>query len=447
MMGPMPPDGPVVAFYGDDFTGSAATMEALTFAGLQTVLFLEPPKPDDLARFRGARAIGIAGDARTRDPDWMDAHLPRVFAALRATGARVIHHKVCSTLDSAPHVGSVGRAAEIGLAGGGVAPMILAAPMIGRWQAFGNLFARSPEGVARLDRHPTMNVHPVTPMDEGDVRLHLARQTALSLGLVDLVALKSGEGSARYASEVVRGARIVALDVVDDETLERAGALVWAEASGAPVFVIGSQGVEYALIAHWRMQGLAEHMAPQAAAAKGPVAVVSGSCSPDTARQVAVAEAGGYAVIDADAGLARDPAQWAAELGRADGLARQALSRGQSALIATARGHGDPRVAAITAVQDRVTVNASIATGLGTLLAGLSATGLAARLGIAGGDTSSLATAALGAHALTAVAALAPSAPLLHLHFRDPELPPVELVLKGGQMGRDDFFLTLRDGA
>ena len=35
------PDGLLVAFYGDDFTGSAATMEVLTFAGLPTVLFLD----------------------------------------------------------------------------------------------------------------------------------------------------------------------------------------------------------------------------------------------------------------------------------------------------------------------------------------------------------------------------------------------------------------------
>ncbi len=213
------------------------------------------------------------------------------------------------------------------------------------------------------------------------------------------------------------------------------------------MFTIGSQGVEYALIAHWRSLGMAVPSVPKAAAAKGPVAVVSGSCSPDTARQIAAAGAGGFAVIDADAALSLDTAQWNAELGRAEGLARQALLRGQSVLIASARGPGDRRVAALAAAPDRAAVNARIATGLGETLSRLSATGLPARLGIAGGDTSSLATAALGAHALTAEAELAPSAPLLHLHFRDPALPPVELVLKGGQMGRDDFFLKLRDGA
>ena len=41
----LPPEGPLVAWYGDDFTGSAAVMEVLTFAGLPSVLFLEPPTP------------------------------------------------------------------------------------------------------------------------------------------------------------------------------------------------------------------------------------------------------------------------------------------------------------------------------------------------------------------------------------------------------------------
>ncbi len=45
------PEGPLVAFYGDDFTGSSASMEVLAFAGLPTVLFLEPPTPARLAQF------------------------------------------------------------------------------------------------------------------------------------------------------------------------------------------------------------------------------------------------------------------------------------------------------------------------------------------------------------------------------------------------------------
>ena len=55
------PQGPLVSFYGDDYTGSSAVMEVLTFAGLPTVLFLDVPTPERLARFEGYRGIGIAG--------------------------------------------------------------------------------------------------------------------------------------------------------------------------------------------------------------------------------------------------------------------------------------------------------------------------------------------------------------------------------------------------
>src|SRR6185437_13094625 len=54
------PDGLLIAFYGDDFTGSAASTEVTTFAGLPTLLFLDPPDQADLAALEGYRCIGVA---------------------------------------------------------------------------------------------------------------------------------------------------------------------------------------------------------------------------------------------------------------------------------------------------------------------------------------------------------------------------------------------------
>jgi len=421
---PLPLDRPVLAFYGDDFTGSGAVMEVLSFAGLPTVLLLEPPTAELVARFPGARAIGLAGDARTRSPGWMRVELPAIFAGLRALGAPILHYKVCSTLDSAPHVGSIGAAAEIGLADGGIAPLLVAAPRIGRWQAFGTLFARASDGIHRLDRHPTMAVHPVTPMNEADVRRHLARQTALGLGLIDLVDLEAGRGAARLAEERARGTRIVALDVIDDETLAAAGALIWGERPG---FVIGSQGVEYALVAAWRAAGLLPAAeAPKPLASVERLAVVSGSCSPVTAAQIAHAEAAGFDIID----VAASVPDWTA----AADASLAALAAGRSPLVATARGMSDPGVAD----------GAALGAGLGRLLARLVREAGLARVVVAGGDTSSHAARALGLVALTAQAPVAPGAGLLRGHRR--EGGTVEIVLKGGQMGPPDFFVRLRDG-
>ena len=59
----------LLAFYGDDFTGSTDAMEALALSGLRTVLFLSPPTRELLSRkFPDLRCIGVAGTSRTRSP-------------------------------------------------------------------------------------------------------------------------------------------------------------------------------------------------------------------------------------------------------------------------------------------------------------------------------------------------------------------------------------------
>ena len=422
-MPPLPTDRPVLAWYGDDFTGSGAVMEVLSFAGLPAVLFLDPPTPAMLARFPGIRAVGLASDARTRSPDWMRAELPAAFAALSALGAPILHYKLCSTLDSAPHIGSIGTAAEIGLAPGALAPLVVAAPQIGRWQAFGTLFARAGDGdIHRLDRHPTMSVHPVTPMHEADVLRHLAQQTDLPLNLIDLVDLKAGRGPARLAEAEASGG-IVALDVVDDESLAAAGALLWQ----SPGFVLGSQGIEYALVAAWQEAGLiAPPPKPAPLAPVDRVAIVSGSCSPVTAAQIDHAEAAGFEIVTLDP---RDP-DWTA----AGDAALAALARGRSPLVATARGRSDPAV----------TDGSGIGRGLGRLLDRLVREAGLTRAVIAGGDTSSHAARGLGLVALTAETAIAPGAALLRGHRADGS--SLEIALKGGQMGPSDFFVRVRDG-
>ena len=202
------PDGLLVSWYGDDFTGSAAVMEVLSFAGLPSVLFLDLPTPAQLARFAGLRGIGVASTARAHGPDWMQAHLPPAFERLQALAAPITHYKVCSTLDSAPGLGSIGRAIDLALPilDSAWTPVLVAAPPMRRYQAFGTLFAAAPGGVARLDRHPVMARHPATPMDEADVARHLARLTERPIGLVTLEDLRD-PASAEAGSRTWREGR------------------------------------------------------------------------------------------------------------------------------------------------------------------------------------------------------------------------------------------------
>ncbi|MFC0220820.1 four-carbon acid sugar kinase family protein [Pseudochelatococcus lubricantis] len=446
------PPGCLVSFYGDDYTGASAVMEVLGFAGVPTVLFLGLPTPEQIARFPHVRAIGIAGVARSQSPAWMEAHLPEVFARLAALKAPISHYKVCSTFDSAPHVGSIGKAVELAepLLGGAWHPLVIGAPAIGRYQAFGNLFAMVGDVGYRLDRHPVMSRHPVTPMEEADVRLHLARQTDIPVGLVDFVALKNGAGDARLARERAAGARILAIDVLDEATLTQAGRLIW-EHRGERLFAVGSQGLEYALVAYWREVGL---LAPpgdcRPAGVRDRIAAVSGSCSPITARQIAFARDRGFEGIRLDATRAVEQVAWSGELERAASLALRALGEGRDPLVFTAAGPDDPAVAALHQAIEAsgvpaVEVNARIGEGLGAVLDRLVRAGGLKRVVIAGGDTSGHAAMMLGIYAVTALAPLAPGAPLCRAHTEGAH-DELEIAFKGGQMGAPDFFCAARTG-
>src|SRR3546814_13183013 len=76
---------------------------------------------------------------------------------------------------------------------GGVVPIVVGAPHLGRYVVFGNLFAVAggDEGF-RIDRHPTMARHPVTPLHEADLRRHLAAQTDMPLALVPIDPIQAG---------------------------------------------------------------------------------------------------------------------------------------------------------------------------------------------------------------------------------------------------------------
>lgn len=447
------PDGVLVSWYGDDFTGAAAVMEVLTFAGLPAVLFLEPPTPQRLAAFAGYRGIGIAGVARAKSPAWMARNLPVCFAALAAIGAPIAHYKICSTLDSAPDIGSIGAAAELALPvlGGEWQPFLVAAPEIGRWQAFGNLFAAFEGEAHRLDRHPTMSRHPVTPMGEADVRRHLARQTRRPIGLVDLQALRSGAGDARLAAERASGAEIIAFDAVDEADLAEAGRLIW-DHRGRKLFAIGSQGLEYALIAHFRRSGaIGAAPAPASAGPVARIAVVSGSCAPQTAAQIAHARTAGFAPIAIDAACAVDERTWQGALEAGFSAAMAALAAGTDPIVHTASGPDDPAVGAFrdaiaAAAADPAVVSERIGTGLGRLLDRISRAGNLRRVVIAGGDTSGFGTKMLGIHALTAQAPTVPGAALFKAHCDDPHRDGLEIALKGGQMGAPDYFSRIKAG-
>lgn len=430
----------LIGFYGDDFTGSTDVMEVLEFAGLPTVLFLSPPTPEQLARFSGLAAIGIAGTARAQSPGWMDANLPQIFDTLSALDPELIHYKICSTFDSAPDTGSIGRALEIGLrqTGAAWASMLVAAPRLRRYQFFGNLFA-TVDGIGyRLDRHPTMARHPVTPMLEADLRLHLADQTDLPVGLVDVLQLAQGDAALTRA--LLAGARIVLLDGTDEASMISAGRLIW-DNRGKSRLSVSSSGLQYALTAHWRATGeLPEQAAPARVAPVDRLFVVSGSCSPGTAAQIDWAEAEGWLCLRADpADLLQHGVHDLAQSCLA------ALDQGRDVVVYTAKSPTDPAIAAFNKVAGSAG-QAALGRALADLTKQVTASARLPRIVVVGGDTSGHITQGLGIYALTAVAPLAPGSPLCRAHALGAPFDGLTIALKGGQVGGPEFFGLVKTG-
>ncbi|PUE54403.1 3-oxo-isoapionate kinase OiaK [Limnohabitans parvus] len=449
----LPDEGLWLAYYGDDFTGSTDVLEAFTAAGVPTVLFLQPPRPQDLARFPDVRCVGVAGQSRGKSPAWMRAALPEVFERLSALGAPIVQYKVCSTFDSSPEVGSIGQAIDLGVQHTHAhwSPMVVGAPRLQRYQVFGHLFAAAQGEVWRIDRHPTMSRHPVTPMHESDLRVHLAQQTPRRIGLVNLAQMTQGQ-----ADDIRQGLQgpdqpVVMLDVADTLSQREAGRLVWQQ-RGQGVFSASSSGLQYALTEYWRSCGwlTAQPSLPQAQA-QTCIAVVSGSCSPMSAAQIDWAEKHGFLTERLDVAKCLDPVQMEEEIVRLVTLATDAVARDVSPLIYSARGPDDPAVQGFDAwvrraACDKTQASERIGMALAEVMRRLLDRTALRRIVVAGGDSSGAVASHLGVQALTVCAGMAPGVPLCRVWSDNPHRDGLEMALKGGQLGAPSFYGDVRAG-
>ncbi|MBT9291754.1 four-carbon acid sugar kinase family protein [Prosthecodimorpha staleyi] len=454
---------PRVGWYGDDFTGASDTLATWAERGFRAVLLTRIPEPERLAALGPLDAVGLAGATRSLDPIAMARELDpagRFFAGL---GVDVLHYKCCSTFDSAPQVGSIGAAVSAlrphfphpNL------PIVGGQPNLGRYCLFGQLFATAgASGEAyRIDRHPTMSRHPVTPMDEADLRRHLARQGLGRLGLVDYptYALPSAEAVDRVAALAATHPDLL-FDVSREQDLATIGEVLWNWAGRAPLVAVGASSVARALAAAWPAAWAGTRGAPMfnppmlsppipgPSAAAGPVFVLVGSLSPVTRAQTA--QATRYETVALD--VARLIAEAAYRDAQAARIA-QGLAAGRHMLAATAL----PEAEAAEAGAGAAEVGTDPQPRLGALQVAEATARLAAavlnrirpaRTCIAGGDTSSLAIQALGLWGLSHIATLGPGAALCRTHADRADMDGLEIMLKGGQMGQPTLFDDLAGG-
>jgi uncharacterized protein YgbK (DUF1537 family) len=409
----------------DDFTGATDLAGILVKAGMRTVQLIgvpDGPVPE------GVDAIVVALKSRTLPAAEAVGESLAALHWLRAAGARQYFFKYCSTFDSTPQ-GNIGPVADALMRALTVDFTIFcpAFPANGRTIHKGYLFV-GPE----LLNESGMRDHPLTPMTDANLVRVLQRQVAGKVGLVDFSAIRQGADAirARFAALPGQGVRFAIVDAQCNEDLEAIGA-----ACAGLALVTGGSGLAMGLPENFRQDGLLGRgeAAGQLPATGGLRAVVSGSCSLATQKQVAImlAQAPGFRV---------DPLR----LARGEDVVGAALE------WASARLAGSPVLVYATAAAETVReVQARLGAGragelveeaLAAIARGLVQQGVG-QLIVAGGETAGRVVKTLGITGLRIGPEIDPGVPWTTSLQGPGTGAPLALALKSGNFGSDDFFL------
>ena len=413
---------PTIGFYGDDFTGSIDALLQYRRTGLRGVVFTDPAEIA-AADLSGWDVVGIAGVGRGLPVAELAGEVLPALRALAALAPRLVQYKACSTADSSPEIGSLGRAIELGRQVLGEHPVavLLAQPDFGRYTVFGTHFAADGDRIHRLDRHPTMTTHPVTPIGEADLTRHLGAQTDLPIGSLPFTSYDRSEAEqSRLLGDRTGGEQIVVMDALDDRHLVAAGRAILGQPQ-RPVFGLGSGGLSRAV--GLALTGTPVELGDTAQPAPGPVLVVSGSASRRTWQQVEDAVGHGWQPVD----VLAEPTPWQ--------LAAAVFTAGRSVVAYTSApgGRHEPD-------------GERIADRLARTVSEVAAAGGLTRLVVAGGDTSGRVLRRLGVTAIEILATPWGNAALCRAIGAASCIDGVELVLKGGQMGGTGLFESIRTG-
>ena len=403
----------------DDFTGATDLANNLVRSGMRVVQTIGVPEAPLQAE---VDAVVVALKSRTIPAAEAIAQSLDALRWLQAQGAEQIYFKYCSTFDSTPE-GNIGPVTEALMDALGTDFTIAtpAFPDNGRTVFKGYLFA----GAVLLNESGMQN-HPLTPMTDPNLVRVLQAQTRRPVGLIDHTVVSRGPDAirARIAALRAEGVGVAIVDATCNDDLLRLG-LALRE---LPLVTAGS-GVAIGLPTNW---GIAPSSTASALPpAQGLRAIVSGSCSLATNRQVAHFQAQGGAALALDplqlggdtAALVRDVLAWA----------QPRLARGPVLVYSTAAPE------AVQAIQARLGVaeaGALVEHALASVARALAEAGVQ-QLVVAGGETSGACVQALGIGQLQIGAQIDPGVPWCHAQGA---AGPLHLALKSGNFGSDDFF-------
>lgn len=412
----------------DDFTGGTDLAGMLVKAGMRTVQLIGTPTGPLSVNADEVDAVVIALKSRTSPVDEAVAESLAALRWLQQAGCQQFYFKYCSTFDSTPR-GNIGPVAQALMQALDTDFTIAcpAFPANGRTIYKGYLFV----GDALLSESGMRN-HPLTPMTDASLVRVLQQQVSGKVGLADYGVVEKGAAAigARFAALREQGCNFAIVDAVSDRDLEAIG----AACADLPL-VTGGSGIALGLPENFRRRGLlARQVAADALPATGGLrAVISGSCSVATQKQVALMREQAPAFHVDPLQLARGDDEVAAALVWA------AAHVGQAPVLIYATATPET-VRAVQAQLGVERVGGLVEQALAKIALGLVKLGVG-QLIVAGGETSGAVVKALGVSGLRIGPEIDPGVPWTTALKGQDAGPPLALALKSGNFGSEDFFL------
>ncbi|APG94327.1 3-oxo-tetronate kinase [Sinorhizobium americanum] len=409
----------------DDYTGASDLANTLTKNGLRTVQTVGIPDPT--LALPDVDAVVVSLKIRSVAADEAVAAAGKADRWLRDRGAAHVLYKICSTFDSTDE-GNIGPVTEAlsRAAGGGIVLVTPAFPETGRTVYLGHLFVNGQP----LNESPLKD-HPLNPMRDANLVRVLVRQSRGSVGLLDLPTIAAGPAAVTSRLDLLRGRGMTAAiaDAISERDLETLGevALKTPVSTGASGLGLGlARAVARSARTSTANAATAEAIRPVG----GLSAIVAGSCSAATLRQLEVAERSMPVLrLDTEKLL-----KGADEISAAVSWAGERIADGPVVIAASA----SPEV--VSRLQSQYGREASghaIETATATVASELVARGVK-RLVVAGGETSGATVDRLAIPAFLIGPEIAPGVPVLRTVGN--AQGDMLLALKSGNFGGEDFF-------
>ncbi|TAU81095.1 3-oxo-tetronate kinase [Rhizobium leguminosarum] len=409
----------------DDYTGASDLANTLTKNGLRTVQTVGIPDP--ALALPDVDAVVVSLKIRSVPASDAVAAAASAERWLRQRGAGHVLYKICSTFDStdAGNIGPVTEALSDAAGGGGVL-VTPAFPETGRTVYLGHLFV----GGQPLNESPLKD-HPLNPMHDANLVRVLTRQSRNAVGLIDLAAIAAGAGAVKARLDALSTAGITAViaDAIFERDLETLGevALETPVSTGASGLGLG---LARALVRSGRISSGGATTADAIRPVGGLSAIVAGSCSKATLRQLDIAERSMPV-------LRLDPERLLAgpdEIAAAISWAGDRISAGPVVIAASA---APETVSRLQSLYGREASGHAIETATSIITAELVERGVR-RLVVAGGETSGAAVDRLAIPAFLIGPEIAPGVPVLRTVGN--AQGDMLLALKSGNFGGEDFF-------